>query len=362
MQRSAIRPLYQLALALGVASFPTIASAQTSEFYSGKRLTVIVGVEAGGTIDTLARALAVHLRKHIPGQPTIIVQNMPGAGSWNAANYVYERAAPDGLTILYNSWDPLGQALGDQGLRVRYENFGYLGGIGDIRVNYARIDAVPGGIKTPRDIVKGDNIILGALNNTDISGLLPHLALDVLGVKHKMIVGYRGGTDVFLAMQRGEVNFHSTSISTFRSRNAAFIKSGQGIGIAYLVPVERDGRYTRSPYVTEMPAFPDLYKEVHGSMPSGPAWDALNWLTSQTGEMTYVGFAPRGTPAAAVTALRYGFETATRDPEFIRETMARNGVPFSYIDIERGRATFRALANVSPEVLKTLRDAISGRN
>jgi len=206
--------------------------AAADDFYAGKRLTIIVGLEAGGTVDTLARAFSGYLRKHIPGNPAVVIQNMPGAGGWAATNFLQERAPADGTTILYGPWDPLGQALADQGLRARYENFEYLG---DIRVNYARTDIIPGGIKAPRDIVKAENVLVGALNNTDISGLLPHLTLQVLGVKNKMIVGYRGGNDVFLAMQRGEVQFHSTSISTFRSRNANFIKSGQGIGIAYLV-------------------------------------------------------------------------------------------------------------------------------
>src|SRR5262245_61665252 len=148
------------ALAAGAATLvlaPYVAAAQTNEPYAGKRLTVIVGVEAGGTIDTLARTFAAQLRKHIPGNPTILVQNMPGAGSTIATNYVYERAAPDGLTILYNSWDPLAQALGDQLLRARYDKFDYLGGTGDIRVNYARTDTVPGGLKAPRRLVKADN-------------------------------------------------------------------------------------------------------------------------------------------------------------------------------------------------------------
>jgi tripartite-type tricarboxylate transporter receptor subunit TctC len=352
---AALARMTVLIAALGVSA---PAAAQPGDIYAGKTLRMIVGLEAGGTVDTLARAFAVHLRNHIPGNPAILVQNMPGAGGWNATNYLYERAASDGLTTLYGPWDPIAQALGDQGLRARYQDFVYLGGTGDIRVIYARTDVVPGGLKSPRDIVKADNVILGALNNTDISGLLPHLALDVLGVKHKMIVGYRGGNDVFLAMQRGEVGFHSTSISTVRSRNAGFIKSGQGIGVAYLVPVDRNGGYEKSQYVTEMPAYPDLYKEVHGKLPSGPAWDALNWLTNQTGEMTYVGLAPPGTPAAAVAALRQGFAGASNDPAFIKETMARNGVPFSYIGIERGQATFRSLADVSPDVLRTLRTSI----
>jgi len=347
---------------LAVAALCVGADATAQTFYAGKRLTILVGVDAGGTIDTLARTFAGGLRKHIPGSPTIVVQNMPGAGSATATNYLYERAAADGLTILYGSWDPLAQALGDQALRARYDQFDYLGGTGDIRVNYARTDTLPGGLKTPRDIVKADNVILGALNKTDISGLLPKLVLQVLGVKHRMIIGYRGGSDVFLAMQRGEVQFHSTSISTFRSRNADFVKSGAGIGIAYLVPVDRDGSYEKSRYVTEMPAFPDLYKEVHGRLPAGPDWDALNWLTNQTGEMTYAGFAPRGTPAPALAALRAGFEAASNDPEFISDSIKRNGVPFTFVDVARGQAIFRSLADVSPQVLATLRASISAAN
>jgi len=353
----AILLLGALACAAGQARAEDVA-----DFYKGKRVNLIVSYGPGGGYDVYARVLSRHIGKHIPGNPTIVVQNMPGAGSTIATNHVYERAAPDGLTILYNSWDPLAQALGDQLLRARYDQFEYLGGTGDIRVNYARTDTVSGGIKAPRDIVKAENVILGALNRTDISGLLPKLALQVLGIKHRMVVGYRGGQDVFLAMQRGEVQFHSTSISTFRSRNAAFVKSGDGIGIAYLVAVDRNGGYERSRYVTEMPAFPDLYREVHGKLPSGPDWDALNWLTSQIGEMTYVGFAPRGTPPAALAALRTGFEGASNDPEFVDDAIKRNGVPFTFVNVPRGQAIFRSLSDVTPGVLATLRAAIAAQN
>jgi hypothetical protein len=355
------RSLFCAILAAALTTADT-AAAQPADFYAGKTLRIIVGLEAGGTVDTLARAFSVYMRKHVPGNPAVIVQNMPGAGGWGATNFLHERAAPDGLTILYGPWDPLAQALGDQGLRARYQDFDYLGGTGDIRVNYARTDLVPGGLKAPRDIMRADNVILGALNRSDISGLLPHLVLDVLGVKHRLVLGYRGGNDVFLAMQRGEVQFAGTSISTFRSRNGEFIRSGQGIGIAYLVPLERGGDYAKSPYVGEMPAFPDLYREIYGRMPSGPVWDALDWLTNEAGEMTFVGFAPRGTPAGAVAALRKGFADAAGNPDFVKETMSRNGVPFSYIGIDRGEAKFRSLANVSPQVLDTLRAAIGKGN
>ena len=210
---------------IALAAVGQPATAQPADYYAGKTLRVIVGLEPGGTVDTFARTFSGYLRKHIPGNPTIIVQNMPGAGGKTATNHVFERAAPDGLTMLYGPWDPLAQALGDQGLRARYEKFEFLGGTGDIRVLYGRRDMVPGGLKSPADIVKAETVVLGSLNSTDISGLLPHLALRTLDIKHKLVVGYRGGNDVFLALQRGEVNVHSTSITTFRGRNAQFVKS-----------------------------------------------------------------------------------------------------------------------------------------
>src|SRR6267378_3682709 len=108
-----------------IAAFglPACAAAQSSDVYAGKTIKVIVGLEAGGTVDTFVRWFSVFLKRHIPGGPTIIVQNMPGAGSYAALNYLAERAPPDGLTIVYNPFHPLGQAYGESGLRTRYENF-----------------------------------------------------------------------------------------------------------------------------------------------------------------------------------------------------------------------------------------------
>jgi hypothetical protein len=353
-------------LALTIVAFATAisaapAAAQTDDFYAGKTLKILVGVEAGGTVDTLTRLFVGYLRKHIPGNPAIVIQNMPSAAGVGATNFVYEKAQPDGLTILFNSWDPLAQVLGDQGMRARYENFEFVGGVGDIRVIYGRSDLIPGGIKKPADLMRADNVILGSLNYTNQSGLLPHLALSVLGVKHRIIVGFRGGAGVFLAMQRGEVNIHSTSIATFRGRSGAFIKSGEGVGFAYLVPVD-GGRYERNKLITEMPAFPDLYREVHGRMPSGATWDAFNWLTNQIGELTYIAVAPPRTPAAPLAALRKGFDGVARDAAFEQDMLARQGIPYSHIGAGQGRAIFRALADVSPDVIATLRAATKPSN
>jgi len=356
-----MQPLRSMLMA-ALAAVCLAPPAAAQDFYAGKTLRIIVGVEAGGTVDTMARLFVPHLRRHIPGNPLIVIQNMPSAAGVGATNFVYEKAEPDGLTILFNSWDPLAQVLGDQGMRARYETFEYVGGIGDIRVIYGRTDMVAGGLKRASDIMKAENLILGSLNHTNQSGLLPHLALNVLGVRHRMIVGFRGGNGVFLAMQRGEVNIHSTSIATFRGRSGGFIKSGEGVGIAYLVPVDKEGRYRRNALITEMPAFPDLYQEVHGRMPSGPTWDAFNWLTNQIGELTYIVVAPPRTPSAPLAALRQGFEGIARDPAFERELVAKQGIPYSHIGTAQGQAIFRALAEVSPAVIGTLHAATKAPN
>ena len=160
-------------------------------------------------------------------------------------------------------------------------------------------------------------------------------------------------------MQRGEVQFHNTSLGTFRTRSAAFIKSGEGTGVYYLASVAPDGTFQKNEFVSEMPAFPDLYRQVHGKPPAGKDWDALNWLTAQTSELAYAAFAPHGVSGEPLAALRKAFELAAADPEFIAQSTTANGIPYHFVTVERGDAIIRSLAQVSPEVLSALRDAIS---
>ena len=112
----------RLTLVAVLAAAVLTPPAAAQDFYAGKTLRIIVGVDAGGTVDTMARLFLPHLRRHIPGNPSLVVQNMPSAAGVGATNFVYEKAEPDGLTILFNSWDPLAQVLGDQGVRARYES------------------------------------------------------------------------------------------------------------------------------------------------------------------------------------------------------------------------------------------------
>jgi len=350
-----LKALLLAATSLGATA---LHPAQAQDFYHGKTLTVMVGLAAGGSADTLVRLFVPHLKKHIPGEPNIIVQNMPGAGGVLAFNYIYEKAPKDGSQIIFSLWDPLAQAVGNQGLRARYDQFPYLGGISDVRVNYMRVDAVPGGMKQPADIMKAQNLIVGAYGTTDVAGILAHLSLKVLGVPHKIVTGYRGGADVFLALQRGEVNVHNTSLATFRTRSKGFVQSGEGVGLSYLVASDEKGDYKRRDDIKDMPAFQDLYKQIHGKLPEGPVFNAFNWTVQQFGDLAYIGLAPPGTADSTLAILRKGIEDTMKDKDFIAESTQRNGLPFEYVSVEDGAKVFKALSSVSPEILAGLKEGM----
>jgi len=337
--------------------------AGAANYYDGKTITVLVGLAPGGTVDTFARQFGAVWKDYIPGKPNLIVKNMTGGGGIKATNYVFTAATKDGMTILWGPWIPIAQALHYKGFKARYEKFEFLGGIPDTRVSYARTDVVPGGLKKPTDFMKAKDIWIGGNAATGVAHLAARIPLDVLGIKYKQIVGYRGGSRVFLALQQGEVQYTGTSIGTFRRRSGDYVKAGKAMGLFYLVPVAPDGSYQRNKYITEMPAFPDFYKQVFGKMPSGEEWDALNWFVTLIGTLNYVGLAPPGTPAKAVADLRKGFAAASQDAGFKKAWVKRNGVPPEFVDVTTGSRVIRSLADTDPKILATFKELIeSGKN
>jgi tripartite-type tricarboxylate transporter receptor subunit TctC len=357
-------PLKRLLICATAISAATGITAITSKaadaaFYDGKTITVMVGLRAGGTADTFARSFASFWQKHIPGNPNIIVKNLPGGGGLKATNFVAEKAKKDGLTVLWGPWDPLAQALNRKSLRTKYQNFGFLGGTGDIRLVYGRTDIIPGGIKKAADIKKAASVSIGGSTATGLQGLLGRLSLDVLGLNFKYIKGYRGGSGVFAAIKRKEVQLGSTSITSFRTRSADFVKTGEGRGYFYLTPVEANGTFKRSPFIKEMPAYPDLYKQMHGKMPSGAKWDAFNYMVSLIAEMTFVGLAPGGIPAEALADLQKGYAGGSNDPGFIKQSVKKFGLPYVFVNVKKGQRVFASLADAPPKVIATLKEIVA---
>src|ERR1700685_2472581 len=195
----------RLALLLAVLPFvfrPAVAQSP-AEFYKGKTISLITSTGVGGTYDAVARLIARHMPRYIPGNPTIIVQNMPGGGNVIATNYMYNIAPKDGTAIAtIHSAMPLQQALDAGGVRYDSDQFNWLGSTGS--QNEVILVWHSAGIKTLEQAAEKE-VILGGTGSGAGIVLLPVLVNNLLGTKFKIVTGYRTSEDVNLGMERGEV-------------------------------------------------------------------------------------------------------------------------------------------------------------
>jgi len=206
-----------LALLVSLAAAPALA-----QYYAGKTVTIIVGYKTGGGYDATARVLARHLPKHIPGKPTVIVQNMPGANSIIAANHVYSVARPDGLTIAtFNRNLPIAQLTRVDGVKFDMTKFAWIGSAASECTILAVRSDLP--YKTFEDLRKSkQQVVIGATGPGANTYDFPLLLKEFLGVNIKIVSGYQSSADIMLAVERKEVDGRAgsfTSIRPFIDRN-----------------------------------------------------------------------------------------------------------------------------------------------
>jgi len=288
-----------LALGTGIASAQSVA-----DFYKGKTIQIIVGFGAGGGYDLYARALGRHLGKHVPGNPNVVVQNMEGAGSVRAANYVYGGSPKDGTVIAaVNQNAPMYQLLGGAGARFEAAHLQWLGSM--TNSNGTLYTWYTSGIKTLDD-AKQTVVPMGAVGAQSDSVIFPNLINEMLGTKFKPITGYAGSTQIHLAMERGEVMGRGgNSWSSLQTANASWIKEHK---INLLVQVG----FQKEPDLPDVPLLLDLVKDEEGkgvirviSLPTAIGYG--HWLAPEV-------------PKDRLSALRSAYVAVMKDPEFIRET------------------------------------------
>ena len=200
------------ALCLGVC--PGAQAQAPQDFYANKQIRMIIGHPVGNDYDLAGRFLARYLAKHIPGEPTIIVQNMPAAASIAAANFLYAQAPRDGTVLGSFSRNVPSQALmGQANLEVDPRRFNWLGATSLPARVCVRWVSAP--VKTPADLFTQEFIVGGAGAGSALS-ILPTVFNHVLGTKFRIVQGYKGTTDTVLAMERGEVQGACASYGQFR--------------------------------------------------------------------------------------------------------------------------------------------------
>jgi tripartite-type tricarboxylate transporter receptor subunit TctC len=285
------------------------AAAQPSveDFYRGRKIDLIIGYSPGGTYDLAARLVARHLGQHIPGKPLIVPRNMPGAGSRTAATWIFSHAPRDG-TVLATADQSLAlqQAAGDPRIAFDTGKFIY---IGNPNVeNNTTVTWHTSGIKTIED-AKRREVTMGATGGST-SSQYPKAMNALLGTKFKIILGYPGGNDINLAMERGEVEGRgSNSWASWKATRPQWIAEKK---INILVQIG----FKKAPDLPDVPLLMDL-----GSN------DADRMLLRVLSASTQIGrpiFTAPGVPAERVAALRQAFDAMVRDPAFLAEAKQLN--------------------------------------
>ena len=287
-----------------------------ADFYKGKTITVIAGTTAGALYDQWSRVLAQHMGKHIPGKPDIIVQNMPGAGHMIAANYVYNKSKPDGLTIIGSIVPTLyfDQLVGRKEAQFDWAKFGWIGSPvqGESQM-YMRADTPYKTIEDVRNAKEPPRC--GAQGTSDSAYYLPKLFEELLGAKFNLVQGYPGGPEIDLAVERGEIHCRSFTIEAFLSREPYHTWRKKGF-VRNIIQTgkKRDSKLPETPTVWELM---DKYKTPESSR-------RLASVMLASGALGRPMLAPPGLAADRVKILRDAFNRTMEDKEFLADLDKRS--------------------------------------
>ena len=324
------------------AALPLPASADdVADFYRGKRINLVVGYGTGGGYDLYARMLGRFLGGHIPGKPTIIPQNMPGAGSRGAANWLYNVAPKDGTVIAtLSQTTPTDQALGQPGVQFDVRKFNWIGNM--VVVNNLLFVSAASGVATLA-AAKSKPLAIGATGASSPSVLYPQVSNNLLGTRFRIVSGYPSGGDLNIAVERGEIDGRgSDSWASLQTTHPDWLRDRK-INILFQIGTKREA-----------------------GLPDVPLWSELGQTDEQrqmleilSGDVAVgrpILTAP-DVPPDRVRALRRAFDDTLADPSFV-EAVSKANMEFHPIGGEELQNIVGRIAGASPKVIAMVKEAI----
>jgi tripartite-type tricarboxylate transporter receptor subunit TctC len=336
-----------------------------AQFYKGKTLTLMVNYGVGGNIDTEARILARHLPKHIPGSPTIIIQNTPGAGGLLAMNLLglNIKSRADGLTAGYFTVSPTEPLIEDPALKINMsEHYVPIGGATGWTVAYARRDSPPG-LQKPADIAKAQKIYFGGYSRGSSHDTRIRLALEVMNLPYQAVTGFPSAGDINKALQQNEINMTSSSLPAYQTQVMPnIVDTGIGLPLWHFAVIGPDGKPGGKEALIKqgIPLYTEVYREAFGVLPSGEKFEALLLMNDIATKLQRGFFLPKGAPDDAVADLRKAFQALASDPDFVAdyERVTKDKPDFvGAAEVERVLDNMRA---VRPDIRKVLKESIGG--
>jgi tripartite-type tricarboxylate transporter receptor subunit TctC len=296
------RTLAALALLIAAGAPRPGATQSLEQFYKGKLLDLEIGYPTGGSNDAYGRLIANHLGKHIPGTPNVVPRNQPGAGSFLAVNRVFSTLPKDGTVIgLGAPTLALDERLGSQGVRFKTAELNWLGRV-DSLINIVMMWKTSP-VKTIADAQRIESTLSGTGAGSTVS-IYPTVLNNVIGTKFKLVMGYRGSNEAMLAMERGEVEGHSTAWSAVKVAKPDWLRD-KTVAIIVQFALQRHPELPDIPTAVELARNEDERAVLAAIMNASEVGTAF--------------FTSPGVPPDRLAALRRAFDETMKDPEFLAE-------------------------------------------
>ena len=301
-----------IALAACLVAGAAFAQNAVEDFYKGRQLNLIVGYGPGGGYDITARLLARYIGRYIPGTPNVVVQNMPGAGSMRAANYLYVNAPKDGTTFALIARDmPLVGLLGvDSSVQFDVHKLAWLGSSSSFANDaYVLVVGPHAPAKSIADARRADSapLVLGGTGEGGSDADVPKILRDTIGIRIKQVLGYTDTPSIVLALERGEIDGRTMDYSFIKKARSQWLKPDSGFHI-----LTQFARRTRHPDLLDVPTAREL--ALNDEARALIVFAEMPLLT-----MARPFAAPPGVPAERVAALRAAFDVVHRDKDFLAE-------------------------------------------
>ncbi len=324
------------------AAIPAMAQS-VEQFYAGKTIELIVGYPPGGSNDVYGRAVARFIGRHIPGNPQVVFRNMPGAGSILAANHIYNVAPKDGTVLgLLAATNTIDEKLGAPGVKFETAKFTWVGRISSA-VNVTAMWNTSK-IKTIDDAFKME-AALGATGTGSTVYVYPNVLNRVVGTKFKLVMGYGGSNEAMLAMERGEIDGHSTSWEAYKSAHPDWIRDKK-------INVVVQYGLSRHPDLPDVPTCVEIAKTEEERQ-------ILKAVVNAT-EIGKAILSSPGVPADRAAALQKAFMEMTRDGEFISE-LEKMRVELTPLPGARLQELVQEVGNLTPDLVQKIK-AVYGAN
>jgi tripartite-type tricarboxylate transporter receptor subunit TctC len=338
MSRTRVLAISALAAVAVMGATPAAADA-VAEFYKGKTLSILMGTGPGGSFDPYGRTIAQHLSKHIPGNPNIIVEHMPGAGGVIAANHIYGTAPQDGTKMLLSHAIVLAEKLSPTGVRFQSAKFHWLGAYDAIAQMMALWHTAPA--QTLDDLKTKDNVVIGSFAKNHLTYHWASLLKDAIGAKYKIITGLRSGNENNLAMERGEIHGWTPSWENLNATRPQWL-SEKKVNLLVQFTLKR------KPYLKDVPTLIELAPPEKR--------DVAEFVISGTPVSRAIALGP-GVPADRVAALRKAFDALMKDKEFLADCEKRRLAiePTGYEELQ---AMIGKIVSASPDLVNRVQKAI----